>query len=139
MKQGFSTTSSTSSLLNLPPFKRVVSSDQNFINPRGRPNFFEKLSTETKEVLSIPHSRMYLPLRRTTSVSGHIHHKCRRVPRLHENRTRAGKLAHQAFARSFAGYDASACRPFKYILAVPSHKMAVVNDILFVGLQLNSR
>lgn len=70
----------------------------------------------------------------TTPMSGHVHHKRRGVSRLHEDCAGAGELAHQAFARSFARYDATAHRPFEHIVAVPSHGIAVINDILFVGL-----
>ena len=70
----------------------------------------------------------------STPMSGHIHHEGCRVSRLQEDRAGAGELAHQAFARRFAGNDASADRPLHHILAVPSHEVAVVDDVLFVGL-----
>lgn len=97
-----------------------------------------KLASETRSSWMIfPPSKITLLLRRTTPMSGHVRHERCRVPRLQEHCAWAGELAHQAFARSFARYDASARRPFEHILAVPSHEMAVINDVLLVGLQLD--
>jgi len=46
------------------------------------------------------------------------------------------KLAHQPFARTETGNDASTRHTFQHVLAVPSYQVAVVDDVFLAILEL---
>lgn len=58
------------------------------------------------------------------------------IPGLHENSSRTRELAHQAFAGRHVRKDTARGHALEHILAVPRNKMAVINDVLLVFLQL---
>jgi hypothetical protein len=58
------------------------------------------------------------------------------IPSLHENSSRTRELAHQAFAGCHVRKDTARGHALEHVLAVPSNKMAVINDVLLVFLQL---
>lgn len=60
------------------------------------------------------------------------------VPRLHEHRPWARKLADQAFSTADTGYNASARYALHHILAVPGYEMAIVDDVFLAFHKLNS-
>ena len=69
----------------------------------------------------------------------HPYRELSRIPSLHEDRPRAGKLADQAFSTADAGNDASARHALHHVLAVPGYEMAVVDDVLFAFDELRCR
>ena len=62
---------------------------------------------------------------------GHPSSKSRWVPRLHKHRSWTRELADQTLSAADTRDDATASYTFHDILAIPSHEMTVVNDILF--------
>ena len=68
------------------------------------------------------------------SVGAHPHGERCRIARLHEHGARARKFANQALSRAYAGDNTSTGHSFHDIFAVPCYQVAVVDDVLLLGL-----
>lgn len=58
------------------------------------------------------------------------------VPGLHEHSTRSREFADEAFRSGYIRDDASGSDALHNVLCVPSHEVAVVDDVLFARLEL---
>lgn len=62
--------------------------------------------------------------------------ECLRIPRLHKYRSRTSKLANQTLTREHVADNTTRGHALENILAVPSNQVPVVDDILFIFLEL---
>ena len=57
--------------------------------------------------------------------------KTYRVPRLHKDSAWSSELAHETFPRRQTRNNTSRSDPLKDVFSIPSHQMAIVNDVSF--------
>ncbi len=60
----------------------------------------------------------------------HPHVELPRVPGLHKDRTGSREFADQAFPAADARNDTPTCYTLHNVLAVPRHKVTVIDDVL---------
>lgn len=83
-----------------------------------------------------PPLRMATRLLSRPTMTSHIHGKLIRIPRLHENRTRAGEFANEAFSRTHVTDDTPRSDSFQNVIAVPCDEVAVVDDVFLACTEL---
>jgi hypothetical protein len=68
------------------------------------------------------------------SMSPQVHLESSRISRLHKNSAGSCEFTDKTFSRSDAGDDTTARDSFKHVVAIPSHKMPVVDHVPLVVL-----